>query len=387
MINRVISENLKELLQFFPVVAIIGPRQVGKTTLAKSLVPKKSTIYLDLEYPNDLIQLNEASLFFEAHQDKCIILDEIQRKVDLFPILRSVIDRDRQNGKFILLGSASPDLLRDSSETLAGRIAYIELCTLNYLEVPESEHQRLWIDGGFPSVFVTNQKKFKTLWYQNFIKTYIERDIPQLGLQVSPTVLYRLLTMLCHYNGNILNASELGRSMQITSPTLNRYLHFLSEAFLIRLLPAYFINTKKRLVKSPKVYVRDNGLLHHVLDIKDYTSLLGNATIGASWEGFVIEQIYQSCKIFQTDLELYYYRTQAGTECDIILVKGGKAISCVEIKYTTTPNITKGFALSIEDLKTTKNFIIAPVNQEFLVREDVFALGLNAFLAKHLKNI
>ena len=379
MIKRELGIKIKELLQFFSVVAIIGPRQVGKTTLAKSMVSAKTSIYLDLEYPDDLIQLNEATLFFEEHKDKCIILDEIQRKPDLFPLLRSVIDRNKKPGRFILLGSASPDLLRDSSETLAGRIAYVELTTLNTLEIKKVDQQRLWIEGGFPDIFVTNQANFKTAWYQNFIKTYVERDIPLLGLQVSPTILHRLIAMLCHYNGNILNASELARSMQLTSPTLTRYLHFLSEAFLIRLLPAYFHNGKKRLVKAPKVYVRDTGLLHHILGIKDYASILSNPALGASWEAFVVEQIYQR---YHEEFELFYYRTQAGTECDVILVKAGKPVASIEIKFSSTPSLSKGFVLTIEDLKTKNNYIIAPVKRSFMLNKEVEVLSLEDFLKK-----
>ena len=381
MIKRETENEINALIGYFPAIGIIGPRQVGKTTLAKKIKLKdKESIYLDLELPDDLAKLNEPSLFFNANSDQCIILDEVQRKPDLFPILRAVIDQKRVPGRFLLLGSASPELIRDSSESLAGRIAYKELTPLNLMEVTgESDYQTHWLKGGFPNAFLAPNSQLRKAWFQNFIQTYIERDIPQLGLKVSPVILHRFVQMLCHFHGNVWNANNFSKSLELTGATIKKYLYFLSEAFLVNILPPYSPNIKKRIVKSPKIYIRDSGLLHHLLHIYEPNDLYGHIVLGHSWEGYVIEQIKQ---LFADSYEFCFYRTHKGAECDLLLLKAGKPEIAIEIKYTSTPKLTKGFLNSIEDLNTKNNFIITPDTDSFLIRENVEVCSLTSFLKK-----
>lgn len=380
MIKRWKLKDLSDNLNYFPVIGIVGPRQVGKTTISKILIKElqQETLYLDLEDPQDQAKITNPNLFFERNQDKCIILDEVQRAPDLFPVLRSMIDKNRVPGRFILLGSASPELIRDSSESLAGRIAYEELTPFNLLEIINTksiiEH---WIYGGFPDSVLAPNKKVQQTWMRNFIQTYIERDLPMLGLSADRGTIRKLWTMIAHMHGSLLNMSNLAKSLELTSPTIKNYLSFLEEAFLIRQLPTYTTNLKKRLVKAPKVYVRDSGILHFLLGINSIDELEGMPIIGNSWEGYVIEQI---CQITQNELEPHFYRTHEGAEIDLVLLKAGKPIFAIEIKYTSAPKLSRGNTQAFRDINAKENFIVTPNSDDYHLTEDIKVCSLDSFL-------
>jgi predicted AAA+ superfamily ATPase len=384
MIPRLGTSELLEILEYFPVLGITGPRQVGKTTLSRELAGQieKDVIYLDMEDPMDLSKLSEPSLYFENNEDACIIIDEVQRIPGLFPILRSVIDKKRIPGRFILTGSASPDLIRDTSESLAGRIAYKELTAFNYLEISDHKLSDLhWFRGGFPLSFLAPSDQISRTWINNFIQTYIERDLPLLGLQAAPTFLRNLWIMLAHIHGNVLNMELLSKSLEVTGPTIKKYIHFLSEAYLIRILLPFHMNIKKRIVRSPKIYIRDSGILHQLLGISTDDKLEGNPMKGNSWEGYVIEQI--SLHV-QNQYDMYFYRTHQGAECDLVLTVANKPEITVEIKYTSAPKVSKGLRTSIEDLATQKNFIICLSEEEYPIAENIIACSMNTFINKYL---
>ena len=341
MIRRFEIDNIIELVNFFPVVGIVGPRQVGKTTIAKSLKKHidRDILYLDLENPRDITKLTDPVLFFEGKENVCIILDEIQRLPELFPVLRSMVDQERVAARFILLGSASPHLIRDASESLAGRIAYKELTPFNISEIGSENLKKHWLRGGFPDAFLAPNDALSFEWHYNFIKTYIERDLPMLGLEINHNILKRLWTMLAHIHGNILNMSNLGRALELDSKTIKRYISFMEDAFLITQLQTFSINIKKRLVKAPKIYIRDSGILHQLLGINSISDLENNPIIGNSWEGYVIEQITE---LIPDNVSPFFYRTHEGAEVDLVLVKGGQPIMSIEIKYTASPKLSKG---------------------------------------------
>ena len=387
MLHRNTTTDLLELLSYFPVTGIIGPRQVGKTTIAITLSNKikKEAIYLDLENPQDAAKLSDPVLFFKQNEDKCVILDEIQRQPQLFPILRSMVDQHRVPARFILLGSASPDLIRDTSESLAGRIAYQELYPFNLTEVSTEQYDDVlkhWFRGGFPDSFLAPSDGLVSKWQTNFIQTYVERDLPLLGLDINRNVIRKIWTMSAHIHGNVLNMSNIGRALELTSTTIKKYLAFLEGAFLIRQLQPYSVNIKKRLVKSPKIYIRDSGVLHKLLAINSISELLTNPMVGNSWEGYAIEQIVQN---IDDDTSAYFYRTHEGTECDLVLVKSGKPTFGVEIKYTSSPKVTKGLLQAYEDLNTSKNYIITPNTDEYEIKEGIIVCNLVTFLKDHLR--
>ena len=387
MIDRRHKQQILELLEYFPVVGIVGPRQVGKTTLVKSLMGqlKRKSIYIDLEYPEDLNKLTDPVLFFKQNPDACIIIDEVQRRPDLFPVLRSVIDRKREPGRFILLGSASPEIIRDTSESLAGRIAYIELPPFNLLEIIDKiSYDKHWFYGGFPNALLAPNQKYAKIWLQQFVQTYIERDLPLLGFPGSPQIASRLWQMLAHYNGNLMNATNFGNALGISVPTVNRYLDFFEEAFLIRRLQPWRTNAKKRLVKSSKIFIRDTGLLHYLAGIIDINSLLGNVLIGSSWENYVIEQIYQ---LLPSEYSIFFYRSHAGAEADLLLVKGIEPICCIEIKYSSSPKVSKGLISVISDLETANNFIITPASDTYVLNPQLTVMRLINFLTIQLPEL
>lgn len=384
MIPRLVTNELIEILDYFPVLGITGPRQVGKTTLSTELSGKikKEVIYLDLENPNDLSRLSEPALYFEKNEDACIIIDEVQRLPELFPILRSLIDKKRIPARFILTGSASPEIIRDSSESLAGRIAYKELTPFNYLEIRNHKHSGLhWFRGGFPLSFLAPSDQISKTWINNFIQTYIERDLPLLGLQAAPIFLRNLWLMLAHIHGNILNMELLSKSLEVTGPTIKKYIYFLSEAYLIRILNPFHMNIKKRIVKSPKIYIRDTGILHQLLGISTYNALEGNPMKGHSWEGYVIEQI--SLHV-QDQYGMYFYRTHQGAECDLVLTIANRPEITVEIKYTAAPRVSKSLRTSIEDLGTQKNFIICLSEEVYPIAENITVCNLDFFINMYL---
>lgn len=384
MIDRRIAAEVLELTHLFPVTGLLGARQVGKTTFVKNLISQITSpcIYLDLEFPDDLAKLAEPSIYFSQNEDKTIIIDEIQRMPSLFPVLRAIIDRNRKTGRFILLGSASPDLIHGASESLAGRIAYIELSVLNYLEISSIQSMDYhWVVGGFPEVFISKNKQFRTLWYRNFIQTYIERDLPQLGLKVDSQLLRNFMVMLAHNNGGIWNASTIAKSLGVTSPTAQKYLRFLEKSFMLTVLPSFHINVKKRIVKAPKIYYRDTGILHDLLRITSLEDLQGHPILGNSWESYVVEQIKQ---LVQGKYDIYYYRTHKGTECDLLLVDGIEVKYGIEIKYTSAPKVTKGLLTAIEDLKIQKKFIVTPYSDDYLIKKEIRVCSLETFISKYL---
>lgn len=389
MFDRTGINNLVEIMEFFPVVAIIGPRQIGKTTLAKQLVTHlgKKMIYLDMEDERDFAMLKDnANAFFDENKDACIVIDEVQAMPSLFTRLRPAIDAKRIPSRFLLLGSATPDLVKGVTETLAGRIAFHELNQVTLAEIQSNENEILlkthWFRGGFPEPLLAKSDKFALLWAQNFIYSYAERDLRKLfGVELSTPIIHRMWQMLAHYHSGIWSAETFARSLGVSSPTVTRYLDFMEGAFLIRKLQPWFANAKKRLIKSPKVYIRCTGILHKLLDLKSYEALQGHPIVGASWEGYVIEQIAST---IPDDVELYYYRTQNGAECDLVLSLGLKAIVCIEIKYSDAPVVSKGFYNSIEDLESKNNFVITPNSDDYSKNENVRVCNISTFISKYL---
>ncbi|HLF47042.1 MAG TPA: ATP-binding protein [Chitinophagaceae bacterium] len=376
------------MLKNFPAVAILGARQVGKTTLAKQIAAKQKRpfLYLDLENPLDVRKLTDPYTFLTENKNSFIIIDEVQTIPSLFSVLRSVIDENRKNGRFILLGSASPELVKGVSESLAGRIAYRELSPVNYKEIAETiPKNKHWLRGGFPRALLSKTDKGATEWLNGFAKSYIERDLSKLfGVEFSSSVISRLLSMLSHINGSVWNAEMIARSLGVTAPTVNRYIDFLEAAFLIHRLPPFYINTRKRLVKAPKIYIRDSGLLHSLSSVQNLIQLKGHPVAGASWEGYIVEQVKQ---LKPPGTELYYYRTQAGAEYDMVIAKGIKPLACIEVKLNNAPVITKGNYQSLSDLKTKKNFVVVPDITEYKTREGIIICNMDTFISDYLPKL
>lgn len=374
MILRRLSAKLQQSLSEFPVTALLGPRQVGKTTLARlvasDMLPDKA-LYLDLELPSDLAKLAEPELYLRGHHNRLVVIDEVQRAPELFPLLRALVDQDRRPGRFLLLGSASPELSRFGAESLAGRIIYHELSPLSLDETGGDEISRLWTRGGYPLSFLAASDGESLRWREAFIATYLERDIPQLGIRVPATMLRRFWTMIAHHHGNLWNASAIANALGVSSPTASRYLDILCDTFIVRQLVPFSANLKKRLVKSPKVYVRDSGLLHALLGIQNHEQLQGHPVVGASWEGMVIEQILA---ILPTGTEPYFYRTSAGAEVDLLLIPRGGSPLPVEIKHSLSPKVSNGLRSVMDDLKCNRGFIIYPGNEAYQMTPHITAL-------------
>lgn len=381
ILRRLHSVALQYLADF-PAVAILGPRQAGKSTLAQKVVrASESSIYVDLEKPSDVRKLTDPEIFFEFHKDKLICLDEIQRTPDLFAVLRSVIDGNPRNGQFLILGSASRELIKQSSESLAGRIAYLELLPFDLKEVmagAEDSHlvlSKSWLRGGFPRSFLVARDSQSFVWRENFIRTFLERDIPQLGFQIPAESIRRLWLMCAHSHGQLLNSSRFGESLGVSHPTVRNYIDLLKQTFMLRVLPPYETNLKKRLIKSPKIYVRDSGILHALLEIETFDSLIGHPIYGASWEGFALENTLA----LLPDWHAAFYRTAAGAELDLVLTKGQRRIG-VEFKASSAPKFAKGFWTAVEDLQLDEVWVIAPVKDTYPVKKNVQVAGLAYFV-------
>lgn len=376
-ISRNIESFVRENLSIFPAVAILGSRQCGKSTLVK-MMQKEDMLYLDLQNRDDLAKLSEPTLFFQYNADKTICLDEVQLTPDIFAILRSEIDRERRPGRFILLGSASRELVQRTSESLAGRIGLVSLTPFLISEVKSAKGfslENYWFRGGYPDSYDAINDKASCLWRENFIRTYLERDIPQLGFQIATPQLFRLLMMTAHEQGQLLNSSKLASSMGLSPTTIRHYLDIMEQTYIIRSLPPYFKNTKKRLVKSPKIYIRDSGLLHQILQIKSFNDLLGHPIIGNSWEGMVVENI---CTIART-AHCFFYRSATGEEMDLVLQYANKLIA-IECKSSTAPSVTEGFWKSIEFLEPSHTYVVAPVESAYPIAENVDVCNLNELM-------
>lgn len=371
-----IEAKIREALTRSPSVALMGPRQVGKTTIAFRISESTPSIYLDLENTLDLQKVRDIVSFQDVNQKKLIILDEVQRLPEVFSPLRGIIDKERRKGnnagQFLFLGSASIELLRQSSESLAGRIAYLELFGINLLEYSE-DINKLWLRGGFPESLLAASETDSLEWRRDFIKTYLERDIPLLGPRIPAETLERFWTMLAHHQGSVFNAASLGRNLDVSGVTIGRYLDLMVDLLLVRRLKPWTFNEGKRLVRSPKIYVRDSGIAHALLNIKGHNELLGHPIIGGSWEGFVIENILS---VSPANLQPYYYGTPAGAEIDLILEFSAKEKWAIEIKKNSSPGVSKGFHIACEDINPERRYVVYSGKDQFSLGNGVTAISL-----------
>lgn len=387
MIERRLFKNVITHLEQFPAVALLGPRQVGKTTLAHLIAKQRPSIYLDLEKSSDLTKLQDPYSYLTYNETKLVILDEVQRLPNIFQILRSLIDEGKQKGlkkaRFLLLGSASIELIQQKSESLAGRISYLELSPLDVIEIPANDYDKLWLRGGFPDSFLSINNNISFIWRENFIKTYLERDIPLLGPRIPAETLRRFWTMLAHCQGSLLNSAQLARSLAIDGKTVARYLDLFVDLLLVRRLEPFYANVSKRLVKSPKVYLRDPGILHALLQIQNNDDLLSNPIVGASWEGFVIESILN---ILPSSSQAFFYRTQAGAELDLIISMPKNETWAIEIKKSSSFKLEKGFYSALDVIKPTRTFVVYNGQERYPVGNNIEAIGLQE-LAKLINNL
>ncbi|NQW38798.1 MAG: ATP-binding protein [Cyanobacteria bacterium] len=376
-IERLQASLLAERLSQFAAVVLLGPRQVGKTTLARQLGAQLDAVYLDLESPSDQARLSDPELYLQRQRGRLVILDEVQRVPELFGLLRGLIDANRlaghRTGQFLLLGSASMDLLRQSSESLAGRIACLELNGLNVLEVGEPALDQLWNRGGFPDSFQAASDSQSSLWRAQFLRTYLERDIPQLGPRIPAETLRRFWTMLAHSQGGLLNAASLGRSLGVDGKTIRHYLDLLVDLLLVRQLQPLLANPGKRLVKSPRIYVRDSGLVHTLLGLDNLNLVLGHPVAGSSWEGFVIETLLS---LLPERAQGWFYRTAAGAEIDLVIEWPNGNRWAVEIKRSSTPRLSRGFHQARADLLPDRCFVVAPIQSSYPLTEGVEVISL-----------
>ncbi len=380
MILRKIQSEVSHLLAESSAVGLLGPRQVGKTTLAEAIASEiqPPPIYLNLESPADLAKLNDPEAYFALHTNELIILDEIQRIPELFAILRGVIDKRRRQGfktgQFLILGSASLDLLKQSSESLAGRIAYQELTGFTPLEINNlADQDKLWLRGGFPDSFLAPTDLASLRWRLNFISTYLERDVPQFGPRIPATTLRTLWTMLAHNQGGQLNTAQLGTNLDLSAPTVKRYIDLLVDLLLVRTLRPWSGNVGKRLVKASKVYIRDSGLTHALLNLTSLDDVLGHPVVGASWEGFVMENLLASLPIGMTP---WFYRTAAGAEIDLVIERNVKHRYAIEIKRSSAPTVSKGFYAGCSDIGATKRFVVYPGTERYPMANDITVIPL-----------
>lgn len=378
MIERRIKPELSTRIEQSPAVALLGPRQVGKTTLALEIEAVRPAIYLDLESDADRAKLSEPELYLEHHADKLVILDEVHRLPNLFQILRGLIDRGRRegrrDGRFLLLGSAAIDLMAQSGESLAGRISYLEMGPFDILETPADHHENLWIRGGFPDSLLARSDAMSVRWRRDFIKTYLERDIPMFGPRIPAETLRRFWTMLAHHQSGLLNASDFARGLGVDSKTVANYLDLLVDLLLVRRLEPWHSNEGKRLVKSPRIYVRDSGLVHALLNLSNREDVLGHPVAGASWEGFVIENLIS---VAPEGTTANFYRTSAGAEIDLVLTLPSGARWAFEVKRSLSPKVQKGFHTACDDLNPTRRFVVYPGVESFPLGHGIEAIALS----------
>jgi predicted AAA+ superfamily ATPase len=378
MFTRHLQSLLTEELRFSPAVALLGPRQVGKTTLALKVVRDIPHVYLDLESERDRGKLAQAELYLESHLDKLVILDEVHRAPGLFPMLRGLIDQARRSGssagQYLLLGSGSLDVLQQSGETLAGRIAYLELGPLNVLETGPDAIDALWLRGGFPQSLNAPSDARSLRWRENFIRTYLERDIPQFGPRIAAETLRRFWTMLAHHQGGMLNVAQLARNLGVDVKTAQSYIDLLCDLLLVRRLAPWHTNAGKRLVKAPKVYVRDSGLVHSLLNIETKENLLSHMVVGASWEGYCIETLLACAPAGVTG---YFYRTNGGAEIDLLLAWPRGELWAIEIKLSSAPKVERGFHSACDDLKPSHKWVIYPGQETYPLAADIQAISLH----------
>ena len=377
MIPRILESRLRRLLRTFPAVGLLGPRQVGKTTLAQSIAQDADNLYLDLENPVDLEKLTDARGYLQARQGRLVVLDEVQRAPGLFQVLRGVIDerirQGEQAGQFLLLGSASMELLRQSGESLAGRIAYIELPSLDVREVGPENQDRLWARGGFPRAFLADDDEASAVWREQFIRTYLERDVPAHGPRIPAETLRRFWTMLAHGQGGLLNAASLAGSLAVDGKTVAKYLDLMVDLLLVRRLPPFHANVRKRLVKSPKVYVRDSGIVHTLLRLDDEESVLGHPVAGMSWEGFALETLIRAAP---DRTRASFYRTATGVEIDLILELPRNRLWAIEFKRGLAPKVNRGLWTAVEDLEPDRTFVVYSGDERYPMTKGVEAIGL-----------
>jgi hypothetical protein len=377
MFPRRVTPRLLDLVGHNPAVALIGPRQVGKTTLAHAIASDRRSTYLDLESASDRARLADAEAYFADHEDDLVILDEVHRVPELFQSLRGAIDRGRRHGRkagrFLLLGSAAIDLLKQSGETLAGRISYLELAPFDPLEVPPADQDTLWVRGGFPPSFLADSEPLSVKWRQDFVRTYLERDIPQFGPRIPAETLRRFWTMLAHNQAGLLNTANIARGLGVDGKTVAGYLDLLVDLLLVRRLAPWHRNDGKRLVKSPKVFVRDAGIVHALLRLRNKDELLSHPVVGQSWEGFVVENLIGAAP---DGTEANFYRTSAGAEIDLVLTLPDRQLWAIEVKRNSAPRIERGFHFACADLKPTRRFVVYPGIERFPLGEDTEAIGL-----------
>lgn len=377
MIRRRIAAQVTERLAEAPAVALLGPRQVGKTTLALEIGEMVPSIYLDLESEADRAKLSDPELYLSGHQDKLVILDEVHRLPGLFQTLRGLIDKGRRSGyksgRFLLLGSASIDLLAQSGETLAGRVSYLEMGPLDALEIEAEAASRLWVRGGFPDSFLKPSDRSSLRWRQDFIRTYLERDVPMLGPRIAAETLRRFWTMLAHHQSGLLNAADFARGLGLDSKTIANYLDLLVDLLLVRRLEPWHSNSAKRLVKSPRIYVRDSGLVHALLGLGDEEAILGHPVAGGSWEGFVIENLIAAAPEGSV---ANFYRTAAGAEIDMLITLPGGELWVYEIKRSLAPKVERGFHHACEDLQPARRNVIYPGAEAYPMSADIMVMPL-----------
>ena len=383
MIKRLLSARLADALDHSPAVVLLGPRQVGKTTLALAVGEAHGSLYLDLESEQDRAKLAHPELYLADHQDKLVILDEVHRAPGLFPVLRGLIDKGRRagrsSGQYLLLGSASLDLLKQSGETLAGRVAYLELAPLNVLETQSVSIDTLWVRGGFPESLLASSATRSLRWRQDFIRTYLERDIPQFGPRIAAETLRRFWGMLAHHQGGMLNTAQFARNLGVDVKTAGSYLDLLADLLLVRRLMPWHANLGKRLVKSPKVYVRDSGVVHALLSIPDKETLLSHPVVGQSWECFVIENLLVCAP---EQVQGYFYRTSGGAEIDLLLSWPDGRLWAIEIKRSLSPKVERGFHAACSDLNPVRKFVVYPGSERYRIADDIEAIPLQMLAAE-----